>query len=392
MKRHYLPAGRVFWLRRRLLGLLRGLLALTAVLVSLAITAVLLGTMALNLGAKQEAELRGGSRGSAMDKFQMHVTNSLSDALEGVLAIEKVYWLSDEDPVCPEPRESAFGETDDPAVLEELIRNAEKLLAGQQLYFDPYGQRKPGTTVRYYLDETIFALAWKEIHGGCVYTFSEVKIGHPSQLRRHLSGGAYGSGRQLLTTEMSASVNAVVASSGDFYAHRRYGAVIWQGELCRSYNANLDLCLVDELGDLRVLRSWEVPGEAGLGQYMEENNIRFSLAFGPVIVEEGEQVYTGGYPVGENDERFSRAAICQMDKLHYLLCAANMEYGYPMVPTLNEFAGYLTATGCRTAYTLDGGQTAAIAMQDTLVNQVSYGSQRRISDIVYFATALPDGG
>ena len=31
MKRHYLPAGRVFWLRRRLLGLLRGLLALTAV-------------------------------------------------------------------------------------------------------------------------------------------------------------------------------------------------------------------------------------------------------------------------------------------------------------------------------------------------------------------------
>ena len=24
--------------------------------------------------------------------------------------------------------------------------------------------------------------------------------------------------------------------------------------------------------------------------------------------------------------------------------------------------------------------------------QVSYGSQRRISDIIYFATALPDGG
>ena len=44
------------------------------------------------------------------------------------------------------------------------------------------------------------------------------------------------------------------------------------------------------------------------------------------------------------------------------------------------------------AYTLDGGQMATIVMNDTLVNQVSYGSQRRISDILYFATAVPDGG
>jgi exopolysaccharide biosynthesis protein len=191
---------------------------------------------------------------------------------------------------------------------------------------------------------------------------------------------------------MSGSVNAVVASSGDFYAYRRYGAVVWNGKLHRAYNGQLDLCLVDDRGDLKILRAWEVPGEAELQRYIEENNVRLSLAFGPVIVEDGEQVYTGPYPVGENGDNFSRAAICQMEDLHYLLCAANMEYGYPMVPTLNEFAGFLTATGCRTAYTLDGGQTAAIAMQDTLVNQVSYGSQRRISDIVYFATALPDGG
>ena len=392
MRRRFLPAGRIFWLKRSLLLLLRGLLALTAVLVSLGITAVLLGTMAVSLGGKQDAKPVTGAGGNALGWFRMYVTNSLSDALEGVQAIEKVYWLSDEDPVCPEPGAENYGESADPEFLAELIREAEPLLEGQELYFDPWGARKPGTSVRYYRDETIFALAWKEIHDGCVYTFSEVKISHPSQLRRHLSGGSYGSGRQMLTTEMSGSVNAVVASSGDFYAHRRYGTVIWNGNLHRAYNASLDLCLVDEQGDLRILRSWEVPGEAGLLDYMEENSIRFSLAFGPVIVAEGERVYTGGYPVGENDDHFSRAAICQLGQLHYLLCAANMEYGYPMVPTLNEFAYHIAATGCVTAYTLDGGQTAAIAMNDTLVNQVSYGSQRRISDIVYFATALPDGG
>lgn len=385
-------ARRAFWLRRRLLRLFRGSLALTAVLVSLGITGVLLGIMALNLGQKSGSEPRPGTFGSVLSRYEMYMTNSLSDALEGVLSIEKVYWLSDEDSVCPEPEQSCYGESDDPGVLEELIREAEPLLGGQKLYFEPYRDRKPGTSVRYYLDETIFALAWKEIHDGCVYTFSEVKIRHPSQIRRLLSGGAYGSGQQLLTTEMSQSVNAVVASSGDFYAYRRYGAVVWNGKLHRAYNGGLDLCLVDDNGDLLVLRSWEVPVEAELQRYIEENNVRFSLAFGPVIVMDGEQVYTGAYPVGENADNFSRAAICQMDTLHYLLCSANMEYGYPMVPTLNQFASHLAATGCRTAYTLDGGQTAAIAMNDALVNQVSYGSQRRISDILYFATAVPDGG
>ena len=69
-----------------------------------------------------------------------------------------------------------------------------------------------------------------------------------------------------------------------------------------------------------------------------------------------------------------------------------MELNYPQVPTLFQFARQIEATGCRMAYALDGGQTAAIAMNDTLINQVSYGSQRRISDILYFATAVPDGG
>ena len=44
------------------------------------------------------------------------------------------------------------------------------------------------------------------------------------------------------------------------------------------------------------------------------------------------------------------------------------------------------------AYTLDGGQTATIAMNHEHINPVQYGSQRRISDIFYFATAIPDGG
>jgi exopolysaccharide biosynthesis protein len=43
------------------------------------------------------------------------------------------------------------------------------------------------------------------------------------------------------------------------------------------------------------------------------------------------------------------------------------------------------------AYALDGGQTTVITMDGELINSVDYGFQRQISDIIYFATALPDG-
>ena len=45
----------------------------------------------------------------------------------------------------------------------------------------------------------------------------------------------------------------------------------------------------------------------------------------------------------------------------------------------------------RNAYTLDGGQTGAIIMNDKLINRPDWGFQRHISDIFYFATAIPDG-
>ena len=47
--------------------------------------------------------------------------------------------------------------------------------------------------------------------------------------------------------------------------------------------------------------------------------------------------------------------------------------------------------GCRQAYELDGGQTAVIVFDGTPANGIVYGSERTMSDILYFATALPDG-
>ena len=68
----------------------------------------------------------------------------------------------------------------------------------------------------------------------------------------------------------------------------------------------------------------------------------------------------------------------------------NGEGDYLLTPTLRRFAENLQSRGIQKAYALDGGQTAVIAMDGELINAVLFGYQRKISDIIYFATAIPD--
>ena len=336
--------------------------------------------------------ISGGFGGDIMAKFDRFVTNEISDALDGVLAVPKSYWLSDKDLVAPKPNPSGFGEAQDPKELQWLLDQAADLLDGQTMYFGTETKIMPGSTIRYYYDKTILAIAWKEVHDRGAYTYSEVKIAHPSQLRRFLAGGEYGSEKQYITTEMAKSVNAVVASSGDFYKYRKHGITIYNGTVCRVSGKSIDTCFIDENGDLRFSHAGEMTDKENVQRYADENKIRFSLAFGPILIENGVRCEPRSYAIGEVNDPFSRAALCQMDSLHYLVCTVNMEKSYLYTPTIHQFAKRVQETGCKMSYTLDGGQTATIAMDGRTVNHVDYGAQRRISDIIYFATAVPDGG
>ena len=310
---------------------------------------------------------------------------------ETIPPVRKVYWIDEDAQVAPEPDQSLFGQTDDPASLQDILDRAAYLLDGQQLYFRTDVELFQNTPVRYYLDDSIFAITWKEVHEGSVYTFSEVKVSHPSQFRRHLAGGEFGSEMQYLTTEMAASVNAVVASSGDFYRFRDFGICVYEGKVRRVEGTYAETCYIDGNGDMHFTYGGDLLDTPSAQAYVDENDIRFSLCFGPVLVDEYQVVNHTWYGVGEINEGYARAALCQMGPLHYIVVTANTEGPYQDIPTVATFSKYVSATGCRMAYCLDGGQTAAIVMNDELINRPVYGQQRKISDIIYFATAIPEG-
>ncbi len=325
-----------------------------------------------------------------MKRFDERMAAPLSDSREASLAVKKVYWIP-EDAAAPAPNPAYYGTTDDPSTLGWLLEEAEELLDGQELYFSTETQLVPGYKVTYYLDDTILAISWKEPINYYAYTICEVKVADPSQFRRHLAGGEYGSVVRKTTTDLAADVNAVVASAGDFYTFRQIGLTAYDGELKRFTRERLDTCFVDENGDLIMVHGGELDTEEKAKQFVEENNISFGMTFGPILVENGERCEPSNYLLGEINDHYSRAGIGQKDKLHYILLTVNEEY-YSGVPTLHDLAAGVMRFGCRSFYTLDGGHTATIAMNGRTMNRPDWGYQRTVSDIVYFATALPHSG
>lgn len=325
-----------------------------------------------------------------MDRFDSFIDESLTDAKEAVLSVKKHFWISDSAEIAPEPDHERFGETGDPTSLQWLLDDAAPLLEGQDTLFRTDVEIMPDSKVTYYLDETIFAVTWKQVFGNFVYTISEIKISDPSQLRRYVADNTFDSANRYSTTDMSRMTNAVVASSGDYYRNRNFGIYVYDGEVKRVSSGNFaDTCYVDVNGDLLFTRRGEILDVETAQKFVDEHNISFSLAFGPILIDNGVRCEHATYSLGEVNDHYARAAFGQRDTLHYVLVVANAEGRYNGYQTIHEFAAHLETLNCDKFYALDGGQTGVIAMNHKLINRVEFGYQRLISDIIYFATALP---
>ena len=152
----------------------------------------------------------------------------------------------------------------------------------------------------------------------------------------------------------------------------------------------MDSCFIAGNGDLIFSHVGRLTTKEAMQQLIDDNGVRFSLAFGPVLVENSQLCWIKDpYPVGEGNYYYPRMALCQRDTLHYLMVTVSQEPPYENAHTLPNFAENLLDMGSKMAYNLDGGQSATIVMNNKTVN---YVWQRKVSDIIYFATAIPNGG
>ncbi len=322
---------------------------------------------------------------TTLDTF---ANNLKSEALAEITYIPKRYTIAEEALLAPAPNAEKFGATADIEEIKALYASS-KLTEGRTLFFDETANFK-GKEFRYYMDETIFVVAWKELYQGKYCAFAEVFIADPSQFRRKLAADTYGSGIQKTASQLARESNAVIAMNGDYYKYRSEGITVYQRELYRFRPQKLECCHINTAGDMLFTYAGDLPTEADARTYIEQNDVLFTLTFGPVLVANGElHSFARDYLLGQGMQYYSRAALGQSGSCHYLLM--NLNYGYgSRGATLAEEAKIMQGKGCENAYALDGGQTAEMVIQNRVFNAIDYGNERMVSDIIYFGTALPE--
>lgn len=315
--------------------------------------------------------------------------------------------------VAPKPNPANFGAVS-VANAEELLpviqtaRDSGLLGEDEAVVFDPSVTFNEGSYYKdivYYYDETLLVIAWKQLINDNTFTCVEVKMADASQFRRKLTGDAYGSPQDYLSN-LYRSSNAVAAMNADYYQFRDYGVMVYDGQLYKcsdkgyaTYNGVdykwyncLDNCFVTRSGDFVFTYFGEEYTWEEMEQFIADSDISFSLSFGPVLVDnyEVQTHYDGWYPVGEVNEGYSRAGLGQLGERHYLYMSLNHSIEKPARWTMREFAELFQSKGVKCAYAFDGGQTSEVIINDDIYNHVDKGSERWVSDMVYFGTALPE--
>ena len=301
--------------------------------------------------------------------FSMSSQHLMSDSLKEVHSIPHKYILEMSETLTPAPDESKF---------EEKYDSERKSFDGAPIY--------------YYCDDSIEVKCWREQIDENVFNFSEIWISDPSQLRRTLVDNVISKKHLDHPQNIFAKTNGIVGMSADYCAFRSYGIIVQYGNVVRNTSANgtiLDIAVYDTNGNFSAYDDNKNFFETDV---YKSGKVIHTFAFGPVLVD--NYAVSDSYKLtlpnrkypGELNDNYPRAAICQFgyDK-HYLLCTVDY-HGL----SAKELAEVLQSKGVRFAYNLDGGQTATLMFNKKIINKVAYGGTRQVSDILYFATAIPD--
>lgn len=218
-----------------------------------------------------------------------------------------------------------------------------------------------------------------------VYHVAHVQIADPTQLRTALSCEP-GDKTKAAPSVIAGAYNAVVAINGDSYLFRSKGYIVRQGQALRkSPSTDLDMLIIDTAGDFHALRQ---PTRQSLNEALKKWDVAQCFAFGPVLVMDGQvQTVYNGYGFSAQDKS-PRTAIGQVGPLSYVLVVVDGRLESSRGVTHKQLAEFMGSLGCIVAFNLDGGGSSTLLFGGQVYNSLSEGSERDISDIIYFATGV----
>ncbi|MEG1525305.1 MAG: phosphodiester glycosidase family protein [Clostridia bacterium] len=224
--------------------------------------------------------------------------------------------------------------------------------------------------------ETLRVSVERVQENGVTYFVADVWVRNIKIFQTAFAKNGFGQGIIQMPVEMARANDAILAVTGDYYGVRDVGTVIRNGELYRD-SMSTDVCVLQTDGVMRVYQETEIFSLERIARDAYQ-----AWSFGPQLVKDGSVADTSHSRIRRKNPR---CAIGYYVPGHYcLLVADGRQEGYSNGLTLEELAKIMAELGCKEAYNLDGGATAAMIFQGKLVNRPVNGG-RRCSDILCFS-------
>lgn len=238
-----------------------------------------------------------------------------------------------------------------------------------------------------YRDDTIIVeMDRQRMYDSDVY-IAYVKVATPSQIRTAVAGKKLGSSSTNHPSTIAKNYNGIVAINGDYYTKTKAGYIVRMGDTYREKTSkNMDLLLVDELGDFHIILRGHENQEEEMAAFTSEHKIVNGFFFGPALVKDGEQQKIPENYQFDPHQKNPRAGIAQMGVLTYALVVVNGRTDDSEGVTMEEFASIMSELGAEQAYNLDGGNSATLVFNGEVYNDKPQ-AERSVTDIIYFASA-----
>lgn len=238
-----------------------------------------------------------------------------------------------------------------------------------------------------YRDDTIIVEMEKQRMFDSDVYIAYVKIATPSQIRTAVAGKKLGASSTNHTSKISSNYNGIVAMNGDYYTKTKAGYIVRMGESYREKTSkNMDLLLIDEMGDFHILLRGHDEQKEALAVFQSEHEIVNGFFFGPALVVDGAKQEIPKEYQFDPHQKNPRAGIAQLGALTYAMVVVNGRTDSSEGVTMAEFASIMEELGAQQAYNLDGGNSATLVFNGQVYNDKPQ-AERSVTDILYFASA-----
>jgi len=211
------------------------------------------------------------------------------------------------------------------------------------------------------------------------YYVADIYISSLDYLKTAFAYGSYSYYGAQNAAALSKSVNAIVAINGDYADNQQSGFLVRNGEMYFSDPVlYYDICVLYYDGTMETFG----PGEYDVDELIAKAPYQ-SFKFGPALLENGyaKTKFNCTYEIAT--EPAPRAGIGYYEPGHYCLVVVEgrgVHNSRGLV--ISEFAQLFEELGCRTAYNLDGGQTAVMTFGGNNFSTPS-GGGRDVGEIIY---------